>query len=49
VLSYFGVDASGYSFAYLVGWAEKKDVVGAVLSNIQNTAGQIVDAVQLML
>jgi antirestriction protein ArdC len=46
VLSYFGVDASDYSFAYVAHWAEKKEVVKAVLSNIQKAARQIIEAVE---
>jgi predicted transcriptional regulator len=46
VLSYFGVDASGYSFAYVARWAEKKDVVKAALSNIQKTVRTIIEAVE---
>jgi hypothetical protein len=46
VLSYFGVDASGYSFAYVAGWAKKKDVVRAALSNIQKAVKRILEAVE---
>jgi antirestriction protein ArdC len=46
VLSYFGVDASSYSFAYVAHWAEQKEVVKAVLSNIQKTAQAIIEAVE---
>ena len=46
MLSYFGVDASSYSFAYVAHWAEQKDVVKAVLSNIQKTAQEIIEAVE---
>jgi hypothetical protein len=46
VLSYFGVDASSYSFAYVAHWAEQKEVVKAVLSNIQKTARAIIEAVE---
>ena len=34
VLSYFGIDASEYSFAYVARWAESKDVVKAALASI---------------
>ena len=47
VLSYFGVDASDYSFAYAAHWAEQKEVVKAVLSSIQKTARQIIEAVEV--
>jgi hypothetical protein len=46
VLSYFGVDASSFSFAYVAHWAEQKEVVKAVLSNIQLTARAIIEAVE---
>ena len=46
VLSYFGVDASDYSFAYVAHWAEQKEVVKAILSNIQKTAREIIEAVE---
>src|SRR5829696_6577073 len=46
VLSYFGVDASDYSFAYVAHWAEQKEVVKAVLSNIQKTTKAIIEAVE---
>jgi antirestriction protein ArdC len=46
VLSYFGVDASSYSFAYVAHWAEQKEVVRAVLSNIQKTARSIIEVVE---
>jgi hypothetical protein len=46
VLSYFGVDASGYSFAYVARWAESKELVKAALSNIQKTIRTIVEAVE---
>jgi hypothetical protein len=46
VLSYFGVDASDYSFAYVAHWAEQKEVVKAVLSSIQKTAREIIEAVE---
>jgi hypothetical protein len=46
VLSYFGVDASGYSFAYVARWAENKELVRAALSNIQETVRTIIGAVE---
>jgi antirestriction protein ArdC len=46
VLSYFGVDASDYSFAYVAHWAEQRVVVKAVLSNIQRAAREIIEAVE---
>lgn len=46
VLSYFGIDASSYSFAYVAHWAEHKEVVKAVLSRVQRTARTIIEAVE---
>ena len=46
MLSYFGVDASDYSFAYVAHWAEQKEVVKSVLSSIQKTARAIIEAVE---
>jgi hypothetical protein len=46
VLSYFGVDASGYSFAYVARWVESKGVVRDALSNVQKTVRTIVGAVE---
>src|SRR5215210_2380496 len=45
VLSYFGVDTSSYSFAYVAHWAEQKEVVKAVLASVQKTARAIIEAV----
>ncbi len=46
ILSYFGIDTSDYSFAYVAHWAEQKEVVKAVLSNIQKAARAIIEAVE---
>jgi len=46
VLSYFGVDASSYSFSYVAHWAEQKEVVKAVLAGVQETAHAIIEAVE---
>ena len=46
VLSYFGIDASEYSFAYVARWAKSKDIVKTALSNIQQTIRMIVEAVE---
>jgi len=46
VLSYFSVDASEYSFAYVARWAESKEVVKTALSNIQKTVRMIVEVVE---
>jgi hypothetical protein len=46
VLSYFGVDTSEYSFAYVARWAESNEVVKAALSNIQKTVRKIIEAVE---
>lgn len=46
VLSYFGVDASEYSFAYVARWAENKEVVKTALSSIQKTIRTIIEVVE---
>jgi hypothetical protein len=46
VLSYFGVDASEYSFAYVARWAESKEVAKAALSNVQRAVRRIIEAVE---
>jgi hypothetical protein len=46
VLSYFGIDASEYSFAYVARWAESKEVVKAALSNVQRAVRTIIEAVE---
>jgi hypothetical protein len=38
--------ASSYSFAYVAHWAEQKEMLKAVLSNIQKTARAIIEAVE---
>jgi hypothetical protein len=43
LLSYFGVDASEYSFAYVARWAESKEVAKAALSNIQKAVRKIIE------
>ena len=46
VVSYFGVDASRYSFAYVVArWAECKEAVRTALSSLQAVVRTIVGAV----
>lgn len=46
VLSYFGIDASEYSFAYVARWAESKEVLKAALSNVQRAVRTVVVAVE---
>lgn len=46
VLSYFGVDVSEYSFAYMALWAESKEVVRVALSNIQKIVRTVIEAVE---
>lgn len=46
VLSYFGVDASEYSFAYVASWAESKELFGVALSNIQRTVRTVIETVE---
>ncbi|MDX5895168.1 ArdC family protein [Rubrobacter radiotolerans] len=42
VLSYFGLDTSGYSFAYVAHWTENKEVVKSALAKIQEAVGRII-------
>ena len=46
MLSYFGIDASSYSFAYVAHWAEQKEVVKAALAGVQKTTHAIIEAVE---
>ena len=46
MLSYFGVDASGYSFAYVAHWAERREIVKGALASIQRTAREIIEAIE---
>lgn len=46
VLSYFDIDASEYSFAYVARWAESKNVVKTVLSNVQKAVRTIIEVVE---
>lgn len=46
VLSYFGVDTSEYSFAYVARWAESKEVVRTSLSNVHRAVRVLVEAVK---
>ena len=46
VLSYFGVDASEYSFAYVARWAGSKEVVKAALSKIQKTVRTMIETLE---
>jgi hypothetical protein len=46
VLSYFGVDASEYSFAYVVRWAESREVVRVALANIRKTVRTVIEMVE---
>ncbi len=46
VLSYFGVDASNYSFAYVAHWAERKELFKTTICNIQRAAHEIIESVE---
>ncbi|WP_119069981.1 ArdC family protein [Rubrobacter indicoceani] len=48
VLSYFGLDTSGYSFAYVAHWTEDKEVVRLALVKIQGTVGRIIRNLESM-
>lgn len=46
VLSYFGFDASRYSFPYIAGYAEQPEVLKAALARIQKAAHRLIEAVE---
>lgn len=46
VLSYFGVDSSEYSFAYVARWAGRQELFKATISNIQKAAHEIIESVE---
>lgn len=46
ILSYFGVDATAYSFAYVARWAGEKEVLKSALASIQVTVRTIINAVE---
>ncbi len=48
VCSYFGLDTSDYSFGYVTGWAagQKNDVLKDALTNIRNTANELISGIE---
>ncbi len=46
VAQHYGIDASGYSFGYVAGWAEDKAVLKRNLRAIQQTARAIIDGLE---
>jgi len=46
VMHHFGLDSGEYSFAYVAGWAENKDVLKRNLSAIQRTSRILIDQVE---
>jgi hypothetical protein len=46
VLSYFGIDASEYSFTYVARWTESKNVVKTALFNVQKAVHTIIEVVE---
>lgn len=44
VLDHFGLDTSGYSFAYVAHWGANREVLKRNLSTIQKTAHALIDA-----
>jgi hypothetical protein len=48
VLSHFGIDSSGYTFAYVARWAQDRAVLKRNLEAIQQTAHQIIEGLEGM-
>ena len=48
VLSYFGLDTSDYSFPYIAGWSNDKDmkVLRASMDTIRKTAGEMIEGIE---
>ncbi len=46
VLNHYGIDASGYSFAYVAGWAQDRAVVKRNLDAIQRTAHALIAGIE---
>ncbi len=46
VTQHYGIEASGYSFGYVAGWAEEKQVLGRNLEAISRTARVIIDGLE---
>jgi antirestriction protein ArdC len=46
VLQHYGIDSSGYTFAYVARWAEDRQVLARNLAAIQQTSHAIIDAIE---
>jgi hypothetical protein len=46
VLNHFGIDSSGYAFAYVARWAQDRHVLKRNLEAIQQTAHQIIEGLE---
>lgn len=46
VLQHFGLDTSGYTFAYVARWAEDKAVLKRNLEAIRQVANQVIDGLE---
>lgn len=48
VLSYFGLDTSDYSFPYIAGWSNDKDmkVLRSSMDTIRKTAGEMIEGIE---
>ncbi len=46
VLQHYGLDSSGYTFAYVARWAENRQVLTRNLAAIQQTSHAIIDAIE---
>ncbi len=45
-MQHFGIDTDGYSFGYVAGWAQDKQVLKRNLEAIQKTASTIIQALE---
>lgn len=48
VLNHFGIDSSDYTFGYVAGWAEDKEVLHRNLVAIQKTSKLVINAIERM-
>ena len=46
LLNHYGIDASGYSFAYVAGWAQDRAVVKRNLDAIQRTSHVLIAGIE---
>ena len=46
VLNHFGIDSSDYTFGYVAGWAQDKEVLHRNLTEIQKVSKTVIEAVE---